>query len=109
KKYLFKLDPEHAHEKTIASLKFAERMKGIVPLNVIYGFKDKRLVSDLWGIRFMNPVGLAAGFDKNAEVYHGLAALGFGFVEVGTVTPVAQLGNEKPRLFRLVRDEAIIN
>ena len=109
KKYLFKLDPEHAHEKTVGALKFAERFGGTVPLNLLYGFKDERLVSDLWGLRFMNPVGLAAGFDKNADVYRGLAALGFGFVEVGTVTPVAQPGNEKPRLFRLVEDDAVIN
>jgi dihydroorotate dehydrogenase len=109
KKYLFKLDPEHAHEQTIGALKFAKRIGGTGPLHLMYGFKDQSLVSDLWGLRFMNPVGLAAGFDKNAEVYRGLAALGFGFVEVGTVTPVAQSGNEKPRLFRLVEDEAVIN
>src|SRR5690625_1387823 len=109
KKYLFKLDPEDAHEKTIGALKFAERVGGTVPLNLIYGFKDERLVSDLWGLQFTNPVGLAAGFDKNAGVYRGLAALGFGFIEVGTVTPIAQPGNEKPRLFRLVKDDAVIN
>lgn len=109
KNYLFKLDPEHAHEKTIGALKFAERVGGTVPLHLMYGFKDESLASDLWGMRFDNPVGLAAGFDKNAEVYRGLAALGFGFVEIGTVTPVAQPGNEKPRLFRLVEDEAVIN
>lgn len=109
KKYLFKLDPEDAHEKTIGALKFAEKVGGTVPLNLIYNFKDERLVSDLWDLRFTNPVGLAAGFDKNAEVYRGLAALGFGFVEVGTVTPIAQPGNEKPRSFRLVEDEAVIN
>ncbi len=109
KKYLFKLDPEHAHEKTVAALKFAEQMGGTAPLSLMYNFKDERLVSNLWGVQFTNPVGLAAGFDKNAAVYRGLAALGFGSVEIGTVTPVAQPGNEKPRLFRLVEDKAVIN
>ncbi|MCK9911082.1 dihydroorotate dehydrogenase (quinone), partial [Microbacteriaceae bacterium K1510] len=74
---------------------------------MIYGFRDKRLENTLWGIKFPNPVGLAAGFDKNAEVYHALASLGFGFVEVGTLTPIAQPGNEQPRLFRLADHEAI--
>lgn len=109
KKYLFTLDPETAHERTIAALKLAKRTKMTGVLRSRYTVHDKRLHSELWGIHFPNPVGLAAGFDKNAEVYEPLASLGFGFVEVGTITPLAQPGNEKPRLFRLVEDEAVIN
>lgn len=78
-------------------------------LRSMYHVDDERLAIELCGLTFTNPVGLAAGFDKNAEVYHALAAMGFGFVEVGTITPVAQSGNEKPRLFRLVEDSAVIN
>ena len=63
----------------------------------------------MWGLDFKNPIGLAAGFDKNAEVISQLLDLGFGFVEVGTVTPKPQVGNEKPRVFRLKEDQAIIN
>ena len=109
KKYLFTLDPEIAHERTIAALKFAKRTKMTSVLRAQYTVHDERLDTELWGIRFPNPVGLAAGFDKNAEVYEALASLGFGFVEVGTITPLAQPGNDKPRLFRLVEDEAVIN
>lgn len=109
KKLLFLLDPEAAHERTIAALKLAKRMKLTGLLRLRYAFHDEQLSSELWGIPFPNPVGLAAGFDKNAEVYEPLAALGFGFIEVGTVTPLGQPGNDKPRLFRLVEDEAVIN
>ena len=109
KKYLFTLDPEVAHERTIAALKLAKRTKMTGVLRSQYTVRDERLHSELWGIHFPNPVGLAAGVDKNAEVYEALASLGFGFVEVGTITPLAQPGNDKPRLFRLVEDEAVIN
>lgn len=109
KKYLFTLDPEIAHERTINALKLAKRTKMTGVLRSQYTVHDERLHTELWGIRFPNPVGLAAGFDKNAEVYEALASLGFGFVEVGTITPLAQPGNDKPRLFRLVEDEAVIN
>ncbi len=110
KKYLFTLDPEEAHDRTIEALKWAQNASGGTSLlKLLFGFRDQRLETSLWGLRFPNPVGLAAGFDKNAEVYHALAALGFGFVEVGTVTPVSQPGNQRPRLFRLVDDQAVIN
>ncbi|UFJ39774.1 quinone-dependent dihydroorotate dehydrogenase [Brevibacillus humidisoli] len=110
KRFLFRLDPEAAHEQVTGALRFASRAPGGKQvLQLMYGYHDKRLETRLWGTRFPNPVGLAAGFDKNAEVYHALAALGFGFVEVGTITPVAQQGNERPRLFRLIEDEAVIN
>ncbi|MED4401390.1 quinone-dependent dihydroorotate dehydrogenase [Metabacillus fastidiosus] len=109
KNQLFKLDPEHAHERTISALQLAKKTGTTGLLRQMYGFSDKRLESEVLGIKFPNPVGLAAGFDKNAEVYRPLAALGFGFIEVGTMTPVAQPGNDKPRLFRLVDDKSIIN
>ncbi|PWA09718.1 dihydroorotate dehydrogenase (quinone) [Pueribacillus theae] len=109
KKFLFKLDPEEIHERTVAALKLAEKTGGLGLLRSVYQVSDPSLESNYWGLCFPNPVGLAAGFDKNAGVYRGLAAIGFGFVEVGTITPVGQPGNEKPRLFRLVEDKAIIN
>jgi dihydroorotate dehydrogenase len=110
RKYLFTLDAEVAHERTVSALKVANNMAGAKAiLRAMYGLEDKRLHTHVFGIHFPNPVGLAAGFDKNAEVYHALAALGFGFIEVGTLTPLGQPGNEKPRLFRSVPDQAIIN
>ena len=75
----------------------------------LYRVEDKRLERTLFGVTFKNPVGLAAGFDKNASMYNDLAYCGFGFIEIGTVTPVGQPGNKKPRLFRLKEDSAIIN
>jgi len=75
----------------------------------LYVPKGKHLERNVFGLTFRNPVGLAAGFDKNAGYYNELADLGFGFIEVGTVTPLAQEGNPKPRLFRIVQDEALIN
>jgi dihydroorotate dehydrogenase len=75
----------------------------------MYHIKDDRLERTLFGVTFKNPVGLAAGFDKNASMYDDLSYCGFGFIEVGTVTPVAQKGNDKPRLFRLKKDAAIVN
>ncbi|WP_018132400.1 quinone-dependent dihydroorotate dehydrogenase [Effusibacillus pohliae] len=110
KKHLFALDPEVAHERTLSALKLADKVAGGKAfLRMMYRIDDARLHCHVWGIHFPNPVGLAAGFDKNAEVYHALAAIGFGFIEVGTVTPVGQPGNEKPRLFRSVQDQAVIN
>lgn len=110
RKYLFQHDPEEIHEKTIHVLKLAQESPwGKRLLQTIYQRNDKRLRTELWGLVFPNPVGLAAGFDKNAEVYHALGALGFGFVEVGTVTPQGQAGNPKPRLFRLASHLAVIN
>jgi dihydroorotate dehydrogenase len=97
------LPPETAHEITIKLLKSNLILKK--KHTKIY----KNLQQTILGISFKNPIGLAAGFDKNAEVINQMLSYGFGFVEVGTVTPNSQLGNEKPRVFRLVEDEAIIN
>lgn len=98
---LFALDPETAHRVAIKALK-----AGIHPLAPA---PDPRLRRRVLGLDFPNPVGLAAGFDKNGEVVDAALALGFGFVEVGTVTPQPQTGNPKPRMFRLTADRAIIN
>jgi len=101
---IFKLDPETAHNLAIKSLKF-----NFVP-NVLEVDKNNPLFkTTLFNKDLKNPIGMAAGFDKNAEVYNSLFKLGFGFVEVGTITPLKQYGNPKPRVFRLVEDEALIN
>ena len=101
---IFKLDPETAHNLAIKSLKF-----NFVP-NILDDDKDNPLFKvGLFNKDLENPIGMAAGFDKNAEVYNSLFKLGFGFVEVGTVTPLKQYGNPKPRVFRLAEDEALIN
>jgi dihydroorotate dehydrogenase len=104
------MNAEQAHTMTIRGLQILQRTP--IARNVIqkrFTIIDERLESTVCGLRFPNPVGLAAGFDKHANVYNGIAAFGFGFVEVGTLTPRPQSGNPKPRLFRLVEDEAIIN
>lgn len=107
---LFQFDPEKIHYKTVGMIRFMLRIPGMKGLwNSMYRVKDDRLKREVFGIQFENPVGLAAGFDKNASMYNDLAYCGFGFIEVGTVTPKGQPGNEKPRLFRLKEDEAIIN
>ncbi len=101
---IFKLDPEVAHNLAIKSLKF-----NFVP-NILDKDKNNPLFqTKLFNKNLDNPIGMAAGFDKNAEVYNSLFRLGFGFVEVGTITPLKQYGNPKPRVFRLVEDEALIN
>ena len=97
---LFRIDPERAHRATILGLK-------LIPPNL--AAFDARLSVSLAGLVFPSPVGLAAGFDKDAQVPDAMLALGFGFVEVGTITPLPQVGNPKPRLFRLVEDEGVIN
>jgi dihydroorotate dehydrogenase len=99
---LFCFDPETAHGLSIKALK-----TGLAPR--LHLAPDPRLAVDVAGIRFPNPLGLAAGYDKNAEVPDAILALGFGFAEIGTVTPLAQPGNPKPRIFRLIEDEAVIN
>lgn len=99
---LFRLDPERAHGLAIRALK-----SGLVRLPALP--RDKRLAVTVAGMSFPNPIGVAAGFDKNAEAANPLLKLGFGFAEVGTVTPVAQTGNPRPRLFRLTDEAAIIN
>lgn len=98
---LFALDPETAHGLTIKALKM-----GVIPAA---GADDPILATTLAGLSLPNPIGLAAGFDKNAEVPDPLLRLGFGFVETGTVTPLPQPGNPRPRMFRLVEDRAVIN
>jgi dihydroorotate dehydrogenase len=95
-------EPERAHRLTIRALRTG-LLPGTVPSD------DPILATRLWDLRFANPIGLAAGFDKNAEVPDAMLALGFGFVEIGTVTPEPQLGNPRPRLFRLPEDGAVIN
>jgi len=103
--FLFGLDPETAHELTMASL---ARTQG-TPLQMAYCASQVSDPIELAGLKFPNRVGLAAGLDKNARCIDGLAAMGFGFVEVGTVTPKAQPGNPKPRMFRLPEANALIN
>ena len=98
---IFKLDPETAHNLAIKALKF-----NYIPHKK--NQKNKILELDIFGKKIPNPVGIAAGFDKDAEVYNSLFKLGFGFVEVGTVTPLKQYGNPKPRVFRLGESKNII-
>ena len=99
---IFKLDPELAHSLAIKALKTNLFLKQKIS-------EDSCLKSELFGREIKNPIGIAAGFDKDAEVYNSLFNLGFGFVEVGTVTPLKQYGNKKPRVFRLENDKALIN
>ena len=102
--FLFNLDPETAHDLAIKSLKYNP-----LPSKMFEVEDEKILNIKLFGKEFPNPIGFAAGFDKSAEVYNSLLKLGFGFVEVGTVTPLKQYGNPKPRIFRLEDDQALIN
>ena len=104
KPFLFNLDPEVAHDLAIKSLK-------LNPLpSKMFEVEDEQMLNiQILGQNFPNPIGLAAGFDKSAEVYNSIIKLGFGFVEVGTVTPLKQFGNPKPRIFRLENDGALIN
>lgn len=107
---MFQLEPEKAHYFAMNSLQMGCRfapLKKIIQQNC--SFNHPKLEKKLWGLTFKNPVGLGAGFDKNAIYLDALDCLGFGFVEIGTVTPKPQLGNEKPRLFRLPKDKALIN
>ena len=102
--YIFNLDPEVAHDLAIKSLKF-----NFIPKSFFQVQNEEILSINLFNKELKNPIGLAAGFDKSAEVYNSLFNLGFGFVEVGTITPKRQLGNPKPRIFRLEKDNAMIN
>ena len=104
KPYIFSLDPEIAHDLAIKSLKF-----NVLPKSIFNVQGEEQLETNLLNEKIPNPIGLAAGFDKSAEVYNSLFKLGYGFVEVGTITPKRQLGNSKPRVFRLERDRALIN
>lgn len=107
---LFRLDPEGAHEAAAAALALAGSLPGAKALlTAAFAHRDPALETRLWGLSFPNPVGLAAGFDKDAELVEALPALGFGFIEVGTVTWDPQPGNPRPRLMRLPEAEALIN
>ncbi len=104
------MNPEKAHHTVTGGLKMFSKIWGSKALlKAIYAVEDPGLEREVFGLKFKNPVGLAAGFDKNAEYIEDMAKFGFGFIEIGTVTPKPQPGNDKPRMFRLVKDEALIN
>lgn len=107
---LFLLSPETIHHLIVGGMKVLRWIPGATCL-IAFFFRVRHplLETEVFGLKFPNPVGLAAGFDKNAEVYNELSAFGFGFIEIGTVTPKPQSGNPRPRIFRLVKDGAIIN
>ncbi|WP_300567937.1 quinone-dependent dihydroorotate dehydrogenase [Flavobacterium sp.] len=107
---LFWFDPEEVHYFTFSLIRFANKIPGFSSIfKSLYEVNDKRLEREVFGLKFKNPVGLAAGFDKDAKLYQELSNLGFGFIEIGTLTPKGQEGNPKKRLFRLKEDSAIIN
>lgn len=108
--FLFLFDPEKVHHFTAKALRITLKIPGMKSLwKSMFCVEDKRLEKEVFGIKFKNPVGLGAGFDKDAKMFKDLDYCGFGFIEIGTVTPVGQPGNDKPRLFRLPEDKAIIN
>ena len=110
RRFLFLFDPEKIHYFTFSLIRFLCKVPFFSAIfRAMYLIEDKRLERNLFGITFKNPVGLAAGFDKNAVLYNELANFGFGFIEIGTVTPKGQEGNPKKRLFRLKDDQGIIN
>lgn len=111
KPLLFSLDAEKAHHLTLDTLSFAQEIPGVLNvINQLYGVKPCSEMSvDLGGVHFPNPLGLAAGLDKNGQALSAFSEMGFGFMEVGTVTPKAQPGNEQPRMFRLPEELALIN
>ena len=102
---IFKIEPEKAHNLALNYLKFLPKFSSLLSLPKDY----ENLNNSLWNLNFLNPVGMSAGFDKNAEIIMPLFNFGFGFVEAGTTTPIAQTGNEQPRIFRLIEDQALIN
>ncbi len=108
--FLFLFDPEKVHYFTFSLIRFLSKIPGFTALfRLLYEVKDTRLETEVFGLKFRNPVGLAAGFDKDAKLYKELSNFGFGFIEIGTLTPKGQEGNPKKRLFRLKEDSAIIN
>lgn len=110
KPIFFLFQPETIHHIVFRVIKFSFAIPGIAPIvKSVYCINNSRLERKLFGLTFPNPVGLAAGFDKDAKLFDELGNYGFGFVEIGTLTPKAQPGNEKPRMFRLPQDEALIN
>jgi dihydroorotate dehydrogenase len=107
---LFLFDPEKVHYFTFFLIRIVCKIPGVSALfESLYAVNDKRLETEVFGLKFKNPVGLAAGFDKDAVLYQELSHFGFGFIEIGTLTPKGQVGNPKKRLFRLKEDQAIIN
>ncbi len=107
---LFCFDPEKVHYFTFALIRLTSKIPFVTRLyKVLYEVNDKRLERTVFGLKFKNPVGLAAGFDKDAKLYNELSHFGFGFIEIGTLTPKPQEGNPKKRLFRLTADQGIIN
>lgn len=107
---LFKFDPEKVHHFTFSSIRFLNNIPGFSAVaKSFYNVSDERLEREVFGLKFKNPVGLAAGLDKDAKLYKELSDLGFGFIEIGTLTPKPQEGNPKKRLFRLKQDGGIIN
>jgi len=108
--FLFLFNPEFIHHITFKIIKIGGMIPGKMWLwRLIFRLKDSRLEREVFGLKFDNPVGLAAGFDKDAKVFDELASFGFGFLEIGTVTPLPQDGNPKPRLFRVKDDSGLIN
>lgn len=108
--FFFLFDPEDIHHFTFSLIRTLSKIPGFPSLfRQLYAVSDKRLEREVFGLKFKNPVGLAAGFDKDAKLYRELFDFGFGFIEIGTLTPVGQPGNPKKRLFRLKEDSAIIN
>jgi dihydroorotate dehydrogenase len=107
---LFLFDPEKIHHFSFALIAFVNKIPGVSALiRSLFCVEDKRLEREVFGLKFKNPVGLAAGFDKNAALFKELSNFGFGFIEIGTLTPVGQPGNPKKRLFRLKEDQGIVN
>jgi dihydroorotate dehydrogenase len=107
---LFWFDPEKVHYFTFSLIRTVSKIPGVSSIfKSLYEVNDKRLEREVFGLKFKNPVGLAAGFDKDAKLYKELSNFGFGFIEIGTLTPKGQEGNPKKRLFRLQEDSAIIN
>lgn len=110
KPLLFQFDPENIHHFVTGGLRVVNRVWGVKTLlKKTYQLEDSRLQREVFGLKFKNPLGLAAGFDKNGSLVEELGEFGFGFIEIGTVTPLPQPGNEKPRMFRLPEDRALIN
>ena len=110
RRFLFLFDPEKVHYFTFSLIRVLCKIPFVSAIfRNLYQLNDKKLERNLFGLHFTNPVGLAAGFDKNAVLYNELANFGFGFIEIGTITPKEQAGNPKKRLFRLKDDEGIIN
>ncbi len=107
---LFLINPESVHKIIVSFLKMSFCIPGIKEISAfLFEYKNQKIEKKVFGLKFKNPVGLAAGFDKNASFYNELSAFGFSFIEIGTVTPKPQPGNPKPRIFRLIKDNALIN